>query len=276
MDAKSAALGEHEQLGVEEPAVVLHEGQQLSSAIGADRLKAALRVAEPRGERRTQEEVVGARAELALGPSYDVRSAGKARSDREVAVTRQQGRHEGEERCEIGREVDVHVGEDIGVRGAPHLAECATSALEIEMHGAHTGETVGQSAGDRPRAVGARVVGDGDARGVRDVAREEGVEPFDAGREVLLLVVDRNDDVEGDVPGRGAVLGRDVWSSGCSDGHGHRCGVGDTRGEVGGCHGSTVDAGPGRTLATLWAPPKTCPLPPILDSEAPLGPRGWP
>ena len=48
VDAQPGALGEDEQLGVEEPAGVLDERQQLAGDVGADRLEAALGVGEPR------------------------------------------------------------------------------------------------------------------------------------------------------------------------------------------------------------------------------------
>ena len=47
VDPQPAALGEHEQLGVEEPAGVLHQRQQLARDVRADRLEPALRVGEP-------------------------------------------------------------------------------------------------------------------------------------------------------------------------------------------------------------------------------------
>jgi len=40
VDPQPRALGEHQQLGVEEPAGVLHQGQQLVRHVGADRLEA--------------------------------------------------------------------------------------------------------------------------------------------------------------------------------------------------------------------------------------------
>ena len=51
VDAQAVVLGQQEQLGVEEPPVVLDLGQQPPGHVGADRLEAALRVAEA-GARR--------------------------------------------------------------------------------------------------------------------------------------------------------------------------------------------------------------------------------
>ena len=52
VDPQPAALGEHEQLGVEEPAVVADVGEQAVERVAADRLEAALRVGEARAQRR--------------------------------------------------------------------------------------------------------------------------------------------------------------------------------------------------------------------------------
>ena len=52
VDAQPGPLGEHEQLGVEEPAPVLHKRQQLPRLVGADRLEPALRVGEWPAARR--------------------------------------------------------------------------------------------------------------------------------------------------------------------------------------------------------------------------------
>ena len=51
VDAQPRPLGEHEQLGVEEPRVVLDEGEQYRSKVGAQGLEAALGVRETGGQR---------------------------------------------------------------------------------------------------------------------------------------------------------------------------------------------------------------------------------
>ena len=66
MDPEAVALGEEEQLGVEEPTVVADRRQELLRDVGAHGLEPALRVADPRREGRAQEEVVRTREELAL------------------------------------------------------------------------------------------------------------------------------------------------------------------------------------------------------------------
>ena len=46
VDAQPGALGEHQQLGVEEPGLVLDQRQQLAGGVGPDRLETALGVGE--------------------------------------------------------------------------------------------------------------------------------------------------------------------------------------------------------------------------------------
>jgi hypothetical protein len=72
VDAQPAALGEHEQLGVEEPPVVAHVVEQLAQRARAHRLEAALRVAEARSQRHAQQAVVRPRDELAPAAAQDV------------------------------------------------------------------------------------------------------------------------------------------------------------------------------------------------------------
>ena len=58
VDPQAGAFGQDEQLGVEEPAGVLDEGEQALADVGADGLEAALGVGDPGGEGAAQEEVV--------------------------------------------------------------------------------------------------------------------------------------------------------------------------------------------------------------------------
>ena len=99
VDPQPAALGEHEQLGVEEPAVVAHGVEQPGAErVGARGLEAALRVAEARAQHGVQDRVVGARDQLALGPAHDAGAVREPRPDREVAVARQQRGDERQQR----------------------------------------------------------------------------------------------------------------------------------------------------------------------------------
>ena len=111
-----------QQLGVEEPAVVLDRGQEPPRDVGPHRLEPALRVAHARREHRAQDQVVAARDELALRVAGDVRTRREPRTDRDVGVARHERRDERQERVEIGREVDVHVRDDVGVARAPRAS----------------------------------------------------------------------------------------------------------------------------------------------------------
>ena len=87
VDAHALALREHEQLGVEEPALVAHGRQQPARRVGADRLEAALGVREARAAATAcSSAVVAARDQLALGAAHDARAVRQAGADRHVAV----------------------------------------------------------------------------------------------------------------------------------------------------------------------------------------------
>ena len=171
--------------------------QQPLGHVAADRLEAALRITEPRGQSASQHEVVAARDQLTLGSPYDVRTACQPAADREVGVAGDQRGDQRQQRVEVGREVDVHVGQDIGV-GA--RATPATARGRDPSARAGPMRTWG-SCRDMRRAitggvVGAGVVRDGDAVGVREVVAQVLVEAADGGLELRLLVVDGDDDVE--------------------------------------------------------------------------------
>ena len=78
VDTQAAALGEHQQFGVEEPAGVRDMRQQPLGDVGADGLEAALRVGKARGQRGLQDQVVAARDDLTLGPAHHPRRRGPA------------------------------------------------------------------------------------------------------------------------------------------------------------------------------------------------------
>ena len=161
VDPQPAPLGEDEQLGVEEPGVVAHVGEQAVERVAADGLEAALRVGEAGAQRRVQEAVVAARDDLALRAADDARAVREARADREVAVAGEQRGDERQQRAQVGREVDVHVGDDPRLaratrrRAARGRGPCARGAGTRRRAALPRGR--GRSRGVR---VGARVVGD--------------------------------------------------------------------------------------------------------------------
>ena len=71
VDAQPVALGQHQQLGVEEPAVVLNHRQQQPGHVGPQRLEAALGVGDPGAQGRPDDQVVAAGDHLALQAPRD-------------------------------------------------------------------------------------------------------------------------------------------------------------------------------------------------------------
>ena len=170
--------------------------QQLTGAVGADRLEPALRVGEPRAEGDVQDRVVAAGDQLALRSAHDPRAAGEPGADREVAVSREQGCDQRQERRQVGREIDVHVGEHAGVARAPDGVERAAAPLQIQANRPHRAELGGKPRCDLPGAVGAGVVGDRDPGRERESRGQVLVQPPDARLERSVLVEDGDDDLD--------------------------------------------------------------------------------
>ena len=88
-------------------------GSEAPGDVGPHGLEAALRVARTRcAGSPAEDQVVGAGDGLALGAPHHPRARGEPGPDGDVAVARQQGRDEGQQGVEVGRQVDVHVGDD--------------------------------------------------------------------------------------------------------------------------------------------------------------------
>jgi hypothetical protein len=194
--AQPAPLGQHEQLGVEEPALVAHAGQQRVERVAPRGLEAALGVAELHAQDRVQQRVVAARDQLSLGAAHDAGAGGQPRPDGEVRMGGQQRRDEGQQRAQVGREIDVRVGDHAGVARRPRGAQRAAAALAVEAQRAHAGQLGGQPAGDLGRGVRAGVVGDDDPPREGELRRQVAVQAPDARLEAGLLVVDRHHHVE--------------------------------------------------------------------------------
>jgi hypothetical protein len=62
-----------------------------------------------------QQQVVAARDELALGPADDPGAAGQPGADGQVAVPGQQRCDEREQGVQVCRQIDIRVGEDLGL-----------------------------------------------------------------------------------------------------------------------------------------------------------------
>ncbi len=144
MDPHPGAFGQREQFGVEEPGVVLHQRQQNVGAIGSNGLEPALSVAESDPQRRAQQQVVGPRDELPLGPAHDPRPAPQASADRDVGVAAEQGGDQRQQGVQISRQVDVHVRQYGGIGFQPGGAERPAPALLAQVQCADLGESLRQ------------------------------------------------------------------------------------------------------------------------------------
>ena len=101
---------------------------------------------------------------------------------------------EGWKVLEVGGEVDVHVGADVGVRGEPGGAEGEASAFDGDVEGNDFSGVGGfEFLGDGEGSVGGGVVGDDDAPGVGGLGFEEFEGLFDAGGEDVGFVVAGDD-----------------------------------------------------------------------------------
>ena len=196
VDAESVVLGEHQQLGVEEPTLVFDQREQRAGDVGAQRLESALRVGEPGAQCGAQDQVVATRDELPLRAAYDPRARRQARTDGDVTVAAEQRRNEGEQRVEVGGEVDVHVRDDECSTRRPRGPQRAAPSLLGQVDRVDAVEGVGEARRDRPAAVGAGVVGDGDHPAEVEALREIGVEVAYRPLQVALLVVDGEHDVD--------------------------------------------------------------------------------
>jgi hypothetical protein len=196
VDAQPAPLGQHEQLGVEEPALVAHVADEGPQGAGAHRLEAALRVGEPGPQRRVQDAVVGARDQLALGAAHDPGAVGQAGADGQVGVPGEQRGDERQQPAQVGREVDVHVADDGGVAARPGGAQGAPAALGLQPQDPHAGQGLGQGRGDEGRRIRAGVVGHDDPPGEGHLVGEEAVQAAHRVLQHVLLVVDRDDDLD--------------------------------------------------------------------------------
>jgi hypothetical protein len=195
VDPQPGPFGDHEQLGVEEPGVVLDERQQLPGGVAPDGLEAALGVAEPRPKRPAQDQVVAARDEFPLRPSLHPRGRCEPRPDGQVGVPAHERRDQRQQGGQVRGQVHVHVDQHVAVRGTPHPLECPAPTPLREVDDVDLGVGVAEASGDQPRLVGAGVVGDGhpEVPGHRPQVDQD---PFDRRGELGLLVVDRDDHVE--------------------------------------------------------------------------------
>ena len=124
------------QLRVEEPRLVLDLRHDLLDDAAGDDLEAALGVGEAREQHALDEQVVGARYELALEAALDLRIGQEPRSGAQVVALLVDGAADRLEDLELGREVDVRVGDDVRVRPRPGVAQGAAASTLLEAEAA--------------------------------------------------------------------------------------------------------------------------------------------
>jgi hypothetical protein len=120
----------------------------------------------------------------------------EAGSDRQVAVPADQRRDQRQHRAQVGRQIDVHVADHVRVAVRPHLTERAAAALPLQVNELDALEVLCERLREHGGPVRARVVGDDDATGEREVRPNVLVEPADRSRKRRHLVVDRDHDVD--------------------------------------------------------------------------------
>ena len=222
VNAQPGPLRQHEQFRVEEPARVRGERQQGPGRVRADRLEPALRVGEAGAEGCVQQQVVAAGNYLPLRAADHPGTPRQPGPDCDIAVPGQQRRDQRQQRVQVGGQVHVHVGIDVGVAASPDRAQRSAPPGPVDMDHAHQREFGRQLQGLGPGTVGASVVGDRDAGRERKAVIQESTQPPDGRPEVTLLITDRNHDLDlgfpgiprgrgfsrGPAPERGAASGR--------------------------------------------------------------------
>ena len=104
------------------------------------------------------------------------------------------GATSGSKCVQVRRQIDIHVGEDLGVALRPDGAQ-RPAGPALHVHRPHLAELAGQPGGNRPRGVAAAVVRDRDPGGEREAVTEEADQAPDARREIMLLIAHRNHNV---------------------------------------------------------------------------------
>src|SRR5436190_9519459 len=118
----------------------------------------------------------------------DVRSGRERRADRDIRVARHERRDERQQRTETGREIDIHVRDDVSVACTPRASQCEAAALAVEVRGAYPWKLPREAIGLRSGVIGGSIVDDRDPPRERKVIAEVFVEPPDARLQRALLV----------------------------------------------------------------------------------------
>src|SRR5271155_1828058 len=116
------------------------------SDVSPDCLESALGIREMVVQTDLEEQVVTTRDDLSLWASHSPGPPSEPGPHGDVAVTREEWSHKGQQGLERRREVDVHVSNDLGIALSPSGAQGPTASFDIQVKGADSGHR-----GDQPR-----------------------------------------------------------------------------------------------------------------------------
>jgi hypothetical protein len=196
MDAEAGPLCAGEQLRVEEPLGVLDLRQQFLRRPRRQCLEPALGIAESDAEADLEQTVVAAGDDLALDAALDRESRLQAGGDGDIGQSGPDDLDHRVEDADVRGEVDVRIGDDVGRRRLPHAAQCTAAPLLLEADVFDLRMSGRECRGDVGGGIGARIVGDDD-RDLGAAGGLDGEEDLDRGGQRGLLVVHRDDEVDG-------------------------------------------------------------------------------
>jgi hypothetical protein len=110
-------------------------------------------------------------------------------------VTRQQRGDQRQQGVQVCRQIDIHVGQDLGVAFGPDGPQGPAAARLVHVDRPHLGQLTGQLGGDRPGGIGTAVAGDGDLGTEREAVTQIADQAPDARREITFLIANRHHDV---------------------------------------------------------------------------------
>ncbi len=105
-------------------------------------------------------------------------------------------RDQRQQRVQVGGQIHIHVGDDLGVGVLPYRTQCAAATLGVEVDHPHVVDFAREQLRDLHGVIGARIVGDGDPGRERESVTQVGVQPPHADAQVGLFVVDGDHDVQ--------------------------------------------------------------------------------
>ena len=172
-------LRQHQQLGVEEPAVVDHRGEQHPGDLSPHGLEAALSITEAAAEQRVEKQVDPREITSRFGPAYHAGAVSQPAADGNIAVAGYQRRQQRQQGVERRRQVDVHVGHYGRMALLPGGAQGAAATLRRCASPAHRGARP-PAPRPHPECCQSGVVHDGDDRRPGQVLVEVTAQSTDA------------------------------------------------------------------------------------------------